>query len=87
MVEPFSSTLADGQEQTTDDTIALLHMVHDWPGFSNHRDSAGSVTSSLETIHDQIHVEVGGNGQMSDPSVAGWSILIILNPFFNTFVP
>lgn len=67
----FCSTLADAQEQTTDDTIAMLHTINDWPNFSNHRDSADSQTNSLETIHDQIHVEVGGNGHMSDPSVAG----------------
>jgi len=78
-IAELKSALADGQEQTTDDTIALLHMVHDWPGFSNHRDSAGSVTSSLETIHDQIHVEVGGNGQMSDPSVAAFDPIFYLH--------
>jgi len=78
-IDELKSTLADGQAQTTDDTIALLHMVHDWPGFSNHRDSANSVTSSLETIHDQIHGEVGGNGHMSDPAVAAFDPIFFLH--------
>lgn len=28
-------------------------------------------SSSLESIHDNIHVFVGGDGHMADPSVAG----------------
>lgn len=64
-------TLNSAQAQITDNTIALLHMVHDWPDFSNHTDSLQSKTNSLETIHDGIHVDVGGNGHMADVGVAG----------------
>jgi tyrosinase len=46
--------------------------VHTWPGFSNHTPGdGGSRSNSLEAIHDGIHVDVGGNGQMADTSVAG----------------
>lgn len=43
-----------------------------WPAFSNHTvGDGGSASNSLEGIHDGIHVDVGGQGQMADPSVAG----------------
>jgi tyrosinase len=67
------------QSQVTDDTMALLQMVHDWPQFSNHRDSAGSQTNSLESIHDNIHVQVGGNGTMSSPDVAAFDPIFYLH--------
>ena len=50
----------------------MLTRVQTWPAFSNHTvGDGGSTSNSLEGIHDGIHVDVGGNGQMSDPSVAG----------------
>lgn len=53
-------------------TYNLLTRVHTWPAFSNHTPGdGGSASNSLEGIHDGVHVDVGGNGQMSDPSVAG----------------
>jgi tyrosinase len=44
--------------------------IHEWAPFADHTPGKGSA-DSLESIHDNIHVLVGGNGQMSDPSVAG----------------
>ena len=50
----------------------MLTRVQTWPAFSNHTvGDGGSSSNSLEAIHDGIHVYVGGNGHMSDPSVAG----------------
>ncbi|KAH9980146.1 photo-regulated tyrosinase [Lactifluus volemus] len=39
----------------------------------------GSASNSLEAIHDGIHVDVGGQGQMSDPSVAGFDPIFFLH--------
>ncbi|KAF8988417.1 hypothetical protein BDQ17DRAFT_1374127, partial [Cyathus striatus] len=46
--------------------------VHTWPAFSNHTvGDGGSTSNSLEAIHDNVHVYVGGNGHMGNPAVAG----------------
>ena len=50
----------------------MLTRIHDWNAFSNHTvGDGGSTSNSLEAIHDGIHGDVGGGGQMSDPGVAG----------------
>jgi tyrosinase len=50
----------------------MLTRVHDWAAFSNHTaGDGGSTSNSLEAIHDGIHVDVGGAGQMANPAVAG----------------
>lgn len=50
----------------------MLSRVHVWPAFSNHTaGDGGSTSNSIEAIHDGIHVDVGGSGQMSNPAVAG----------------
>ena len=68
----LTSTLASEQSQITTSTYNLLTRVHTWPAFSNHSvDDGGSSSSSLEAIHDGIHVDVGGQGHMADPAVAG----------------
>jgi hypothetical protein len=52
----------------------LLFFVKTWEDFSNHTRSAASTkSSSLEAIHDSIHVLTGAGGHMSDPLVAGMS--------------
>jgi len=52
----------------------MLTRVHTWTAFSNHTvGDGGSSSNSIEAIHDGIHVDVGGMGQMSDPAVAGQS--------------
>ena len=75
-----TSSLASDQSQITTSTYNMLTRVHTWPAFSNHSiGDGGSKTNSLEAIHDNIHVDVGGLeleeenivGHMSDPSVAG----------------
>jgi tyrosinase len=50
----------------------MLLRVHDWPAFSNHTPGdGGSLSNSLEAIHDRIHFYVGGAGHMGDAAVAG----------------
>ena len=83
------SVLRSAQSNITTNTYNMLTRVHTWPAFSNHTvGDGGSTSNSLEAIHDSIHVDVGGNGQMGDPAVAGgytsrsvtfFSILIFIN--------
>ncbi|KAK2467605.1 hypothetical protein APHAL10511_000460 [Amanita phalloides] len=78
-IDELKSALSSAQEQITDNTMAMLHLVHDWPNFSNHRDSGDSHTNSLESVHDNIHVYVGGNGHMSYPTVAAFDPIFYLH--------
>ena len=67
-------------------TYNLLTRVHTWPAFSNHSvDDGGSSSNSLEAIHDGIHVDVGGQGHMADPSVAGEPYSRTVKPFLHTY--
>ncbi|KAK7036243.1 tyrosinase [Favolaschia claudopus] len=79
-VAVLTSTLQAAQRQLTSKTYNLLSRVHTWPAFSNHTPGdGGSTSNSLEAIHDGVHVDVGGNGQMSDPSVAGFDPIFFLH--------
>ncbi|KAJ7339997.1 tyrosinase [Mycena albidolilacea] len=79
-VAVLTSTLVSAQRQITSKTYNLLTRVHTWPAFSNHTPGdGGSTSNSLEAIHDGIHVDVGGNGQMSDPSVAAFDPIFFLH--------
>ena len=69
---PQPSVLASAQSNITSNTYNMLTRITTWPAFSNHTvGDGGSTSNSLEGIHDGIHVDVGGRGQMADPSVAG----------------
>ncbi|KAH7103323.1 Di-copper centre-containing protein [Auriculariales sp. MPI-PUGE-AT-0066] len=50
-----------------------------WEEFSNKRTTPGSFRNSIESIHDLIHVLVGGNGQMADPSYAAFDPMFWLH--------
>jgi tyrosinase len=51
-----------------------------WAHFSNHNEEPnGSTTNSIEAIHDNIHVLVGGDGHMSDPAVAAFDPIFFLH--------
>jgi tyrosinase len=79
-VQGLKSDLASVGEQLTTKTYNLLSRVHTWPAFSNHTpDDGGSSSNSLEAIHDEIHVTVGGNGHMSDPAVAAFDPIFYLH--------
>ncbi|KAJ6468219.1 tyrosinase [Mycena sanguinolenta] len=56
-------TLLPLQKQTRDNTFKLLtdSSMKSWPAFSNHSPSPdGGFTNSLEGIHDDIHMNIGG---------------------------
>ncbi|KAJ6619317.1 photo-regulated tyrosinase [Mycena sp. CBHHK59/15] len=79
-VEELTSTLTSAQRQLRTKTYNLLTRVHTWPAFSNHTPGdGGSTSNSLEAIHDGVHTDVGGNGQMSDPSVAAFDPIFFLH--------
>lgn len=72
------NTLSNSQRSTTSDTFSMLTRIRDWNHFSNHDPTFGSA-NSLESIHDNIHVLVGGNGDMSDPAVAAFDPIFFLH--------
>ncbi|EKM51950.1 uncharacterized protein PHACADRAFT_262375 [Phanerochaete carnosa HHB-10118-sp] len=79
-VQELTDTLQTAQDGITSSIYSLLTSVHTWPAFSNHSpDDGGSATSSLEAIHDFIHGDIGGGGQMTDPSVAGFDPIFFLH--------
>ncbi|KAF7358740.1 Tyrosinase [Mycena sanguinolenta] len=79
-VTMLTRVLQSVQSQLKSKTYNLLTRVTTWPAFSNHTPGdGGSTSNSLEAIHDGIHVDVGGNGQMSDPSVAGFDPIFFLH--------
>ncbi|KAJ6580116.1 tyrosinase [Mycena vulgaris] len=79
-VAELTNTLKSTQRQLKTKTYNLLTRVHTWPAFSNHTPGdGGSTSNSLEAIHDGIHTNVGGNGQMSDPSVAAFDPIFFLH--------
>ncbi|KAG9029812.1 hypothetical protein FS837_003464 [Tulasnella sp. UAMH 9824] len=61
-------------------TYNLLTRVSTWPAFSNHTPGdGGSSSSSIEAIHDGIHVDVGADGHMGDPAVAAFDPIFFLH--------
>lgn len=62
-------------EQLRDSTFDLLAFNNDWKTFSNHTSSG----NSLESIHDQVHVLIGGNGHMSNVPMAGFDPIFFLH--------
>ncbi|KAF8188951.1 tyrosinase [Pholiota molesta] len=74
------SVLRASQTDITSSTYSMLTRVHTWAAFSNHTvGDGGSTSNSLEAIHDGIHVDVGGNGQMGDPAVAAFDPIFFLH--------
>ncbi|KAF8874304.1 tyrosinase [Mucidula mucida] len=72
--------LGRAQSDITSSTYSMLTRVHNWTAFSNHTvGDGGSSSNSLEAIHDGIHVNVGGRGQMADPSVAAFDPIFFLH--------
>ncbi|TFY82262.1 hypothetical protein EWM64_g1750 [Hericium alpestre] len=79
-INQMKSVLQSAQSDITTKIYNLLTRVHTWPAFSNHTpDDGGSSSNSLEAIHDGIHNDVGGGGQMADPSVAGFDPIFFLH--------
>ncbi|KIM38482.1 hypothetical protein M413DRAFT_75996 [Hebeloma cylindrosporum] len=79
-VPRLTSILRSAQRNITSSTYAMLTRVHTWPAFSNHTvGDGGSTSNSLEAIHDGIHADVGGIGQMGDPAVAAFDPIFFLH--------
>ncbi|KAI0770097.1 photo-regulated tyrosinase [Fomes fomentarius] len=79
-INKLKRTLRAEQGDITSKTYNLLTRVRTWPAFSNHSvEDGGSSSNSLEAIHDGIHVDVGGNGHMADPAVAGFDPIFFLH--------
>lgn len=75
----LTQILNSGHNKTRNDVVLLLTNVGDWDGFSNHTSSENSITNSLERIHDNLHNQIGGNGHMADPAVAGFDPIFFLH--------
>nr|Q00024.1 RecName: Full=Polyphenol oxidase 1; Short=PPO1; Short=Phenolase 1; AltName: Full=Cresolase 1; AltName: Full=Tyrosinase 1; Flags: Precursor [Agaricus bisporus]CAA59432.1 polyphenol oxidase [Agaricus bisporus] len=79
-VNRLKSVLKNAQASLTRATYDMFNRVTTWPHFSSHTPaSGGSTSNSIEAIHDNIHVLVGGNGHMSDPSVAPFDPIFFLH--------
>ncbi|KAF9473594.1 tyrosinase [Pholiota conissans] len=79
-VTRLKGVLRAAQTDITSSTYSMLTRVHNWTAFSNHTvGDGGSTSNSLEAIHDGIHVDVGGNGHMSDPAVAAFDPIFFLH--------
>ncbi|KAJ6505752.1 tyrosinase [Mycena vitilis] len=79
-ISVLTGTSKSAQSQLKTKTYNLLTRVHTWPAFSNHTPGdSGSSSNSLEAIHDSVHLDIGGNGQMADPSVAAFDPIFFLH--------
>ncbi|PPQ85895.1 hypothetical protein CVT25_015834 [Psilocybe cyanescens] len=79
-VTRLKNVLRAAQSDITTSTYSMLTRVHTWTAFSNHTvGDGGSTSNSLEAIHDGIHVDVGGSGQMADPAVAAFDPIFFLH--------
>ncbi|TFK74620.1 Di-copper centre-containing protein [Pluteus cervinus] len=63
------------REELRDRTFNLLAYVNDWVTMSNHTSSG----ESLESIHDTVHVLLGGAGHMSSVPVAAFDPIFWLH--------
>ncbi|KAG9009286.1 hypothetical protein FRB90_008451 [Tulasnella sp. 427] len=79
-VREMISDLQSDANDIRSQTYNLLTRVTTWPAFSNHTPGdGGSSSSSLEAIHDGIHVDVGADGHMGDPAVAAFDPIFFLH--------
>ncbi|KIP02309.1 hypothetical protein PHLGIDRAFT_130799 [Phlebiopsis gigantea 11061_1 CR5-6] len=79
-VPAMERTLRANYDSTRTNLYTMFRSVHNWPDFSNHTAAAGkTVANSLEGIHDNMHVYIGGSGQMGDPAVAGFDPIFFIH--------
>ncbi|KZV73724.1 Di-copper centre-containing protein [Peniophora sp. CONT] len=83
-VDALRSRLSSQQTDVRSKTYATLTRLHTWVTFSNRAGTGSGPPSdapanSIEAIHDGIHNDVGGSGQMSNPSVAAFDPLFFLH--------
>jgi len=77
-VAQLKRRLGAQQRQITQDTNRLFS-IDSWSLFSNHSTDTGGSSSSLESIHDSIHVLVGGSGHMAVVPVAAFDPIFFLH--------
>ncbi|CCL99469.1 uncharacterized protein FIBRA_01487 [Fibroporia radiculosa] len=78
-MKKFVSNYAANASQIRTQTYHCLTRLTTWEKFSNHTaKNDPTIANSLETIHDQMHVIIGGispyPGHMADPTVAGFDV-------------
>ncbi|KAI0647845.1 photo-regulated tyrosinase [Trametes meyenii] len=78
-VQALINTLRANQSSVTSTTYFMLTRLHTWPAFSNHTAGNGGGANSLESVHDGIHVMVGGGGHMSSTEVAGFDPIFFMH--------
>ncbi|KLO14547.1 Di-copper centre-containing protein [Schizopora paradoxa] len=79
-LEDWKSALEGIQKSTKREVFDLLLRVDKWEAFAHHiRKQSITPVSSLETIHDKMHVAVGGGGFMGDTGVAGFDPIFYLH--------
>ncbi|KAH9913106.1 uncharacterized protein B0H18DRAFT_1126575 [Fomitopsis serialis] len=80
----FESTYGQNNSQVRTQTYQMLTRLVTWNYFSNHTTKQNPpIANSLETIHDNMHLLIGGNeqyeGHMSDVPVAGFDAAFFLH--------
>ncbi|KAG9042400.1 hypothetical protein FS837_010910 [Tulasnella sp. UAMH 9824] len=79
-VTEMITDLRSDQDHIRQSIHHLLTRVKTWPAFSNHTPGAGgSASNSIGAIHDGIHLNVGGQGHMSDSAVAAFDPIFYLH--------
>ncbi|EPS96866.1 hypothetical protein FOMPIDRAFT_1018575 [Fomitopsis schrenkii] len=80
----FNSVYGQNNSQVRTQTFQMLTRLNTWNYFSNHTTKQNPpVANSLETIHDNMHLLIGGNeqveGHMSEVPVAGFDAAFFLH--------
>ncbi|KAH9929640.1 tyrosinase [Amylocystis lapponica] len=85
----LTQTLQSAASSLRKNIYHLMTRVGTWEAFSNHTPGdGGSATTSLEGIHDAIHLDVGGlastgdsayDGHMANPAIAGFDPIFFLH--------
>ncbi|TFK38415.1 tyrosinase [Crucibulum laeve] len=79
-VARLRAVLSSAQSDITTGTFNMLTRVNTWAAFSSHTvGDGGSSSNSIEAIHDDLHVYVGGSGHMSNPAVAAFDPIFFLH--------
>ncbi|OLL25128.1 Tyrosinase [Neolecta irregularis DAH-3] len=75
-----SASLNNIRQHIRDRTYALLTHVKSWEVFSNHTftEEHPHAYDSVESIHDTLHVVVGGEGHMASPDFAAFDSIFWL---------
>ncbi|KAI0925031.1 hypothetical protein AcW2_005732 [Taiwanofungus camphoratus] len=79
----LKTALEGHARQARTDTYNCLTRLQEWDAFSNHTTGGSAYANSLESIHDTMHVKIGGltpwAGHMSDTGVAGFDPIFYMH--------